>query len=129
HTRSSTGALSRLVDLGLDPYLIGAGLSGIMAQRLVRTLCDHCKKRTNETWIAQGCDQCHDTGYSGRTAIYEILVPDDRVLTMLEDGAGQQAIQNHLLENTDFETLEQRGQELVDDGRTTREEIKRVLNI
>lgn len=129
HTRSSVGALSRMVDLGLDPYLIGAGLTGVMAQRLVRTLCDECKRKNEQgEYEPVGCENCRNTGYDGRTALFEVLTLNDEIRGFLEDEEGEEAIWNHLEEN-DFRTLRQEGLEKIRAGRTSREEVNRVLNI
>jgi general secretion pathway protein E len=93
HTNDSPSAVTRLLDLGVPPYLIHSTILGVMAQRLVRTLCPHCREATEidaETWdmlispwqaekpqqmyVAKGCLECRMTGYSGRVGIYEILL-------------------------------------------------------
>ncbi|MFB6344173.1 MAG: GspE/PulE family protein [bacterium] len=93
HTRSSVGALSRLTDLGLDPYLIGAGLTGIIAQRLVRTLCNNCKKEVeNGEYEPAGCEDCRNTGYDGRAALFEILPIDETIRNQLDDEEGEEFV-------------------------------------
>lgn len=98
HTNSAAGAIMRLIDMGIEPFLIRSSLFGVVAQRLVRRLCPHCKKEidcpadmyekiksmvdvTPQTKFAQavGCSKCYDLGYSGRVAIYEILTIDDDI--------------------------------------------------
>jgi type II secretory ATPase GspE/PulE/Tfp pilus assembly ATPase PilB-like protein len=129
HTRSSVGALSRLTDLGLDPYLIGAGLTGILAQRLVRTLCDNCKQKTSDGFYEPvGCEKCRQTGYDGRSGLFEILPLDSKIRNLLESEAGEEAIWDYLEEN-DFQTLRDEGEVRVKEGVTSREEVSRVLNI
>ncbi len=129
HTRSSVGALSRLTDLGLDPYMIGAGLTGVLAQRLVRTLCDECKRKTPEGYYEPvGCEGCRQTGYAGRTGLFEILPVGRKIRSLLESESGEEAIWDHLEEN-DFETLRDEGEVRVREGVTSREEVNRVLNI
>jgi type II secretory ATPase GspE/PulE/Tfp pilus assembly ATPase PilB-like protein len=129
HTRSSVGALSRLTDLGLDPYLIGAGLTGILAQRLVRTLCDNCKQKNSDgSYIPVGCEKCRQTGYDGRSGLFEILPLDSKIRNLLESEAGEEAIWDYLEENN-FQTLRDEGEVRVREGVTSREEVSRVLNI
>lgn len=129
HTRSSVGALSRLIDLGLDPYLIGAGLTGVIAQRLVRTLCDNCKQKSeNGEYVPDGCEACRDTGYDGRSALFEILPIDETIRNLLDNEEGEEAINRHL-EDSDFRSLEDEGHLRVEHGETSREEVNRVLNI
>jgi type II secretory ATPase GspE/PulE/Tfp pilus assembly ATPase PilB-like protein len=129
HTRSSVGALSRMTDLGLDPYLIGAGLTGVMAQRLVRTLCDQCKQKKDDgTYEAVGCENCRQTGYDGRTAIFEILPLDDTIRGFLEEDEGEEDIWEYL-DETGFMSLQEQGRNKLRNGVTSREEVNRVLNI
>ncbi len=129
HTRSSVGALSRMTDLGLDPYLIGAGLTGVVAQRLVRTLCDQCKRqREDGTYEPVGCDNCRQTGYNGRKAIFEILQLDDTIRELLESEEGEEAVWQYL-DESGFKDLKEQAQKKLQNGITSREEVNRVLNI
>ncbi len=94
HTNDAPSSVTRLINIGVEPYLIGAALNGILAQRLVRKVCEHCKKQQrpsehiaehlamhgiamDEVWFGEGCDRCRGTGYSGRLGLYELLVLDD----------------------------------------------------
>jgi general secretion pathway protein E len=99
HTNDAAGAVTRLKDLGVEPYLIASSVNAIIAQRLVRILCPHCRRphvltsddvktihingrgdlAGRRVYKPQGCSQCFDTGYSGRQAIFEILEPDDEI--------------------------------------------------
>src|SRR5262249_50382245 len=89
-------SLTRLVNIGLEPFLVGAAVNGVLAQRLVRRLCIHCKAQEKPgeemsnflemqgldptvTWVSKGCDKCRQTGYSGRVGIYELLTVDDQL--------------------------------------------------
>jgi type IV pilus assembly protein PilB len=96
HTNDAPGSITRLVNIGLEPFLVGAAVRAVLAQRLVRRLCVHCKanERPNDelseylgmngmdadgVFVAKGCERCRNTGYSGRVGIYELLVVDDQL--------------------------------------------------
>ncbi len=121
HTNTAAGAVTRLRDMGVEPYLITSTVNGVLSQRLVRRLCPHCKApddvseavRTRTglgrflaagapVWRAVGCPQCRDTGYQGRTGLHELLVIDDALRRLILDGADstrlhQQAIANGMI--------------------------------
>ncbi len=98
HTNDAASAFTRLVDMGVEPYLVSSTIEGVMAQRLVRRLCQHCRESyrpdpndlpkdfpnrdVEQQWRAVGCRECRDTGYSGRIGVYELLVTDDEVREM-----------------------------------------------
>jgi general secretion pathway protein E len=77
HTNDAVGTIVRLIDMGLEDYLVAAVLKGVVAQRLVRCLCTTCREKQGDTWCAVGCDECAGTGYRGRTAIAELLIFDE----------------------------------------------------
>ncbi|MDC6668418.1 ATPase, T2SS/T4P/T4SS family, partial [Leclercia adecarboxylata] len=104
HTNSAIGAVTRLVDMGVEPFLISSSLLGVLAQRLVRVLCNDCKRAyvadTAECALlgvspddaptlyhAEGCEQCRGLGYRGRTGIYELVLFDDALRTMVHTRA------------------------------------------
>jgi type IV pilus assembly protein PilB len=142
HTNDAPGAITRLYNLGIEPYLVGATVVGVMAQRLVRKLCQHCKepykpgmneKRQLErisgnidtVYKAKGCPHCRNLGFSGRIGIYELLVPDDSMIEQISQGASP----NQLRENAKkkgMTTLRGDGMEKVKAGITTLDEIYRV---
>lgn len=139
HTNSALGALSRLQDMGVEPFLLSTSLLAVLAQRLVRTLCPVCRQEHPiDTRQAQqmavaldstlyrpvGCPQCSFTGYRGRTSIHELLLVDDRVRTAIHRGDGELAIA-HLL-GEDRITIRQDGITKVLAGITTWEEVVRV---
>ena len=105
HTNDAPSAVTRMMDLGIEPYLIGATLLGVMAQRLIRMLCPHCKTSTalnRAAWntlvhphalkppfkmaMAQGCDECRNTGYRGRAGIYEIMTVTESIARLIRPG-------------------------------------------
>ena len=80
HTNDASSAVTRLIDMGIEPFLLSSSLLGVLAQRLVRKLCPHCKQKEpdGKSWRAVGCTACNDTGYLGRTGIYELLTRQRR---------------------------------------------------
>lgn len=96
HTNDAPSSITRLINIGIEPFLVGAAVNGVLAQRLVRRLCQHCKKQAepneelgefltmqglspDQVWEADGCDKCRNTGYAGRVGLYELLTIDDQV--------------------------------------------------
>ncbi len=112
HTNSAVGAVTRLRDMGVEPFLLSSSLIGVLAQRLVRVLCDHCKEPYTAANIdceklgrdpddpptlyhAVGCSECNQLGYRGRTGIYELIEVDDELRGMIHDGASEQKMERH----------------------------------
>ncbi|MBU2253776.1 MAG: type II secretion system ATPase GspE, partial [Gammaproteobacteria bacterium] len=112
HTNSAIGAITRLVDMGIEPFLLSSSLLGVLAQRLVRVLCPHCKEayQADEAeckllgvalappptlYHARGCAECHQQGYRGRTGIYELVVFDDHLRTLIHNAASEQDMTRH----------------------------------
>ncbi|TQI80019.1 general secretion pathway protein E [Serratia fonticola] len=139
HTNSALGALSRLQDMGIEPFLLSTSLLAVLAQRLVRTLCPDCRQSYmadpalaqqmgilpgTPLWQPKGCSQCNFTGYRGRTGIHELLLIDDRVRTAIHKGESEFAIARHL--RHEYKTLRQGGLEKVLAGETSWEEVIRV---
>ncbi len=113
HTNTAIGSVTRLRDMGVEPFLLSSSLEGILAQRLVRTLCEHCKVAYTaseteceslgfnpdippELYRARGCEHCNQLGYRGRTGIYELIVVDNTLRSMIHDGAGEQEMEAHV---------------------------------
>jgi general secretion pathway protein E len=140
HTNSAAAAITRLRDMGLEDYLLSAVLRGVLAQRLVRRLCDACKTPQQmppefarryglsgtTTWRACGCAACRNTGYRGRQAIAEFLVPDAEIERLIMTGAGQAEIERAAVAGG-MKTMLQTGMEAVARGETTVEEILRAV--
>ncbi|WP_192458766.1 type II secretion system ATPase GspE [Musicola keenii] len=139
HTNSALGALSRLQDMGIEPFLLSTSLLGVLAQRLVRTLCPECREPYTITDEQQqqtglpadtqlyrpgGCDKCGHSGYRGRTGIHELLLIDDAVRAAIHRGDGELAIAEMLGGNR--ATIRQDGLDKVLAGITTWEEVVRV---
>ena len=143
HTNDSASAITRLVDIGVEPFLISSSVSAVIAQRLVRVLCDHCKEpykpdmalqtlgvrpdrlRKYTFYRAAGCDQCFHTGYRGRIGIYEIMLMGYKLKTMIQRTYDSFQIKQEALK-LGLVTLRRDGIEKVLRGITTIEEVVRV---
>lgn len=146
HTNDAPGAVTRLFDLGVAPYLVGASLIAVLAQRLVRKICPNCKehftpsssiRKAVEKWVGGevplfyrgiGCKKCRNTGYVGRIAIHELFIPNDRILEMITQGATLKTLQKAARE-AGMKPLHIDGMEKVAAGITTVDEILRVANV
>lgn len=143
HTNTAIGAVTRLKDMGVEPFLLASSLIGVAAQRLVRVLCPHCKQAvlathsecellkvdaTNPPLIyhAQGCDQCNFIGYRGRTGIYEVIGVDETLREMIHTHASEQEMENYC--RTHYPSIRQDGMRRILAGQTTMEEVLRVTN-
>jgi len=145
HTNDAPSAITRLIDLGIQPFLINASLLGILAQRLVRTLCSHCKQATTlnkDAWNkltappklkvprncfkAVGCDECKHTGYLGRIGIYEILPMNPELQKMIADNTNIKTFRAAALKQG-MRSLRISGAQKVAEGLTTLEEIFSVI--
>lgn len=128
HTNSATSAVTRLVDMGIENYLLASSLKLVLAQRLVRRLCASCKTQDeNGEYHPVGCDQCQNNGYRGRVGIYEILSVDENIRSMLARGADEQEIEAYAFSKT--QKLSDAGYALVQAGETTKAEIIRVARL
>jgi type II secretory ATPase GspE/PulE/Tfp pilus assembly ATPase PilB-like protein len=148
HTTDATGALARLTEMGVPPYLLAATLQGVLAQRLVRLTCDDCAEwrpltaeelalaRTVRPPLAEpvtrvregrGCDRCAHSGFRGRAAITELLVLDDAVRDTFVQGASLEALRGMVRERG-VKSLQHDGWRAVRDGRTTVAEVTRVVS-
>jgi len=117
HTNDAASAVTRLHDMGVEPFLLSASLLGVLAQRLVRTCCRACAGR--------GCTACAHTGYAGRTGIFELLVAQDRLRALIHARASEADLRAAALADG-MALLRQDGERLVHSGITTREELLRV---
>lgn len=139
HTNTAIGAVTRLHDMGVEPFLLSSSLEALMAQRLVRLLCEHCKEPHAATlseaarlkipegatvYRGVGCDKCHHSGYRGRTGIYELIPVDDELRQLIHEGAGEQTMLAHARKSSLAIDDDGRGKVLA--GRTSVEEVLRV---
>ena len=139
HTNSAIGALPRLIDLGIDPFLVEDSLIGVLGQRLVRKNCTDCAEECvlNEEELVfvenlpgnprkgRGCARCHSRGYIGRSALTELFLPDDNMSELLRGGTNLSALRAHAYANG-FKDMLHDGREKVRLGVTTVEELERV---
>jgi len=142
HTNNAAGALPRMVDMGIAPYLVASSVNAVIAQRLVRKICTRCSapvfytdEELNRFGMAEaaglpfyrggGCDACHQTGYRGRAAIFEVLVVDDEIRAMVHKQASSAEIQSVAVANG-MALCRQDGIQKAMVGVTTLEEVARV---
>jgi general secretion pathway protein E len=126
HTNDAPSAVTRLTDMGVEPYLLSSSLLGVLAQRLVRKLCTVCRHQDAEgLWHPVGCPACSGTGYKGRTGVYELMVLDDRLRSLIHNRAAESQI-FVAAEKAGLKSMREDGQRLVDEGITSLEEVLRV---
>lgn len=140
HTNDAASCVVRLVDMGVEPYMLASSLVGIIAQRLVRKVCPVCGvwedmtedevalagKRFPKVKHAKGCRQCNDTGYKGRISIHEILPLDRTVKQMVTKGTSVDEIKDYAIRELGMSTLKQSALALVEQGVTTMSELVKV---
>ena len=124
HTNTAVGSVTRLVDMGVEPFLLASSMVGMLAQRLVRVLCSGCKVESEpgpldrrvlglhdasaSVWAPGGCEECGQSGYRGRTGIYELVTVDDGLRERIHDRASEQELTRHVRQSSPG---------IVDDGR------------
>ncbi len=124
HTNTAVGSVTRLVDMGVEPFLLASSMVGMLAQRLVRVLCPDCKVESEpgpldrrvlglhdasaSVWAPGGCEECGQSGYRGRTGIYELVTVDDGLRELIHDRASEQELTRHVRQSSPG---------IVDDGR------------
>jgi len=142
HTNDAPTALTRLLDLDVAAYLVASTVDAVLAQRLVRVICPHCKAETTpdrgaerrldivglgltKVWKGKGCDQCRNTGYRGRTGVYELLVMDNELRVEVQQRRGSEELRTMAIAKG-MRTLQDDGLRLVREGVTTLDEVLRV---
>jgi len=145
HTNDAVGAVTRLIDMGVEPYLLSSALLGVVGQRLVRTVCPSCKSEflaqpeivEQYGWQDQGdvklargrgCDDCYDSGYKGRMGIHEILKTDPDLQKLIISSPSRDELSDYL-DGRGFHDLFTDGLVRVLERRTTIEEVSRVTSI
>ena len=147
HTNDAAGAVSRLVNLGIPPFLVGSALLGVAAQRLVKRCCPQCKASTSaseaearilskevdgtggfEIWRGDGCRHCYSSGYAGRMSIYEILAVSRQMQRMIVEGSDDDAIKRQAM-SEGMRTLRKAATDAILEGCTTVEEMLRVVDV
>jgi general secretion pathway protein E len=141
HTNTAVGAVTRLRDMGVEPFLLSSSLLGMLAQRLVRLLCPDCKQpyiasereiaalglpkdKPPSLYRAVGCESCNRSGYRGRTGVYEMVIVDDHMRGMIHDGSGEQELERYARTRTP--SIRYDGRRRVLAGETSVEEVLRV---
>lgn len=144
HTEDAVTAIDRLKDMGVEPYLISAGLRGIISQRLLRRVCPHCRTEYipdqkileispikmlpgQKFYHGKGCDQCFHTGYRGRIGAFEILLMNDELRRAITSNADKQAFRETAARTSSYVTMMQNAEKLVEEGITTVEEVERTI--
>jgi general secretion pathway protein E len=152
HTNDAASAVTRLIDMGIEPFLLSSSLLGVLGQRLVRKLCTACQgannwgltpkenqtsqaanqgtKGSDPNWLAEspkrlGCAACAHTGYSGRTGIFELLTTDDAMRALIHTSASEAHIREAAVAGG-MKLMREDGERLVAEGMTSREELVRV---
>ncbi len=126
HTNDSVSSVTRLVDMGVEPFLLSSSLLGVLAQRLVRRLCPHCKRQGDDGhWHPVGCAHCSNTGYKGRTGVYELMVATPEVQALVHNRAPEQQLAD-TARAAGLRSMREDGERLVRDGITSLEEVVRV---
>ncbi len=125
HTNDSAAAVTRLLDMGIEPFLLSSSLLGVLAQRLVRKLCPHCKREQDGEWHPVGCEQCAQTGYQGRLGVYELLTTTEQIRAQIHQSASEADIRR-TAKNDGMLSMRDDGERWVHDGVTSREELLRV---
>ena len=122
-----SSAVTRLIDMGVEPFLLSSSLLGVLAQRLVRKLCPHCKQKEPDakSWRAVGCTACGDTGYLGRTGIHELLLINDELRLLIHNGANDTDVRR-TGERSGMLPLRGDAMRWVASGTTSLEEVVRV---
>ena len=145
HTSDALGTVERLIDMGVEPYLVASALKGVFSQRLVRRICPECKMQYAPSeeeqtelglqydprrifYKGKGCPRCFDTGYRGRTGVFEIFPLNIQVRRMIAAGKGREAIEKLITDpENGFVSLKESAIRLVEQGITTTDEVWRVV--
>ncbi|MCA0439128.1 MAG: type II secretion system ATPase GspE [Proteobacteria bacterium] len=121
HTNDAASAITRLTDMGVEPFLLSSSLLGVLAQRLVRKYCGHCHGGDHGT----GCEHCGHTGYAGRTGVFELLLVNDAIRAQIHDQTAEAEVRAQALAGG-MQLMREDGERLVAAGITSREEVLRV---
>jgi general secretion pathway protein E len=144
HTNTAIGAITRLKDMGIEPFLVSSSLLAVMSQRLVRLLCTACREAAPATkaerevlaletekevqlFHPRGCDKCNYTGYRGRTGIYEMIEVDDKLRGMIYENASEQEMLAHARQA--YPSMQADGRRRILTGETSLAEVMRVTSV
>lgn len=144
HTNDCAASVARLLDMGVVPYMAAAALTGVIAQRLVKELCPHCRREyepdgrerellggaapetVKRLWKPVGCSRCGNTGYSGRRAIYEFMEVDEKIGGMIQKGTSPHEIRTVLRKNGS-KSLREQARDMTIRGETSMEELEKII--
>lgn len=138
HTNTAVGAITRLRDMGIEPFLLASSVTGVLAQRLIRRLCPHCKQphqadeaeckllhvESAEIFRAEGCEECNHTGYQGRLGVYELVMIDEQIQQMIHSDSSELDIERYARLHSP--SIQQTSFTKVVSGETSLEEVLRV---
>lgn len=145
HTSDALGTVERLIDMGVEPYLVASALKGVFSQRLVRRICPECREAYHPSegeqselglkfdpnrvfYKGKGCPRCYDTGYRGRTGVFEIFPLNIKIRRLIAAGAGREALEEMMADPASkFVSLKDNAVHLVEQGITTTDEVLRVV--
>ena len=126
HTNTAVSAVTRLLDMGIEPFLLSSTLLGVLGQRLVRKLCPACRQRGDDGyWHAKGCPACAHSGYVGRTGAYELLRVDDKIRYAIHSREPESALRA-LAVTAGFRSIRDDCDRWLRDGTTSLEEVTRI---
>jgi general secretion pathway protein E len=125
HTNDAAAAVTRLLDMGIEPFLLSSSLLGVLAQRLVRKLCGSCKTFDGTHWQAVGCEHCGHTGYQGRVGVYELLETTEQIRAQIHNRASEAEVKAAAVRGG-MRTMREDGERWLRDGTTTPAEMLRV---
>ena len=149
HTNDAIGTIDRLIDIGVEPYIVASALRGIISQRLVRRICPHCREeyvpddeelsklhidkrsfgiQTPKFYRGTGCPNCYNTGYIGRIAVFEIFHVTSSIRSAIASRQGREAVEAQIKEGENFVSLKSNALRLVMEGITSTDEVLRVIN-
>jgi general secretion pathway protein E len=125
HTNDAAAAVTRLLDMGIEPFLLSSSLLGVLAQRLVRKLCSSCKTFEGSQWHAVGCTHCGQTGYQGRVGVYELLQTTEQIRAQIHNRAAEAEVKAAAMAGG-MRTMREDGERWLREGVTTQAELLRV---
>lgn len=126
HTNDAPAAITRLIDMGIEPFLLSSTLLAVLAQRLVRQLCPQCKRQDSQgQWHPVGCEACGRSGYAGRSGIFELMLVSDALRAQIHERASEAQLRQ-TAEREGMRNLRHDGERMVAAGQTSREEVLRV---
>lgn len=141
HTNDAASSATRLIDMGIEPFLVSSSVVGILAQRLIRILCDGCKEeyilddfecdmlgilKNSKVCRAKGCRKCNGSGYIGRTGVYEFLLFDETIRQMITQNKNDSEIKSYAIEVCGMKTILESAKELLINSRTSVDELLRI---